>query len=269
MIDAIYIPTLGRPNQITWDGLPNFVKDITYLIIQPHEVELHKDKQTVVLPEGLKGITNARRFIYEYAKNQRYFVLDDDCKLVHRRGNEAQCWHNGVKTKRIMTEDDWSYMLETTSKWLDSGDITWGGFRTGGLPPAGKEYIDNTGTAEVFFFDGKQLPSADELDWELSTAEDISLSLQLLSKGYPNRVWDRFVYISDFVGTQGGCVDMGRDLKMINDNHAKLIEKFPEYVSYNGEKEMMGGIFNKIKIQYKKAYNDSQKSKTTLEEWMI
>jgi hypothetical protein len=64
-------------------------------------------------------------------------------------------------------------------------------------------------------------------------------------------------------------VDMGRDLKMINDNHAKLIEKFPEYVSYNGEKEMMGGIFNKIKIQYKKAYNDSQKSKTTLEEWMI
>ena len=231
MIDAIYIPTLGRPKQITWDGLPNFVKDITYLIIQSHEVELHKDKQTVVLPEGLKGITNARRFIYEYAKNQRYFVLDDDCKFAHRRGNETQCWHNGDKTKRIMTEDDWSYMLETTSKWLDSGDITWGGFRTGGLPPAGKEYIDNTGTAEVFFFDGKQLPSADELDWELSTAEDISLSLQLLSKGYPNRVWDRFVYLSDFVGTEGGCLTMGRNMDMINNNHAKLIEKFPEYVS--------------------------------------
>ena len=267
-ISNIYIPTLGRPNQITWDGLPNFVKDITYLLIQPHEVELHKDKQTVVLPEGLKGITNARRFIYEYAKNQRYFVLDDDCKFAHRRGNETQCWHNGDKTKRIMTEDDWSYMLETTSKWLDSGDITWGGFRTGGLPPAGKEYIDNTGTAEVFFFDGKQLPSADELDWELSTAEDISLSLQLLSKGYPNRVWDRFVYLSDFVGTQGGCIDMGRSLKMINDNHAKLIEKFPDYVSYNGTKELMGGTFNKIKIQYKKAYNDSQKSKASLENFM-
>ena len=54
---------------------------------------------------------------------------------------------------------------------------------------------------------------------------------------------------------------------MINDNHAKLIEKFPNYVSYNGEKEMMGGIFNKIKIQYKKAYKDSQKSKVSLEEF--
>jgi hypothetical protein len=174
-------------------------------------------------------------------------------------------WHDGELTKRTMTEDDWNHMLTETSKWMDEG-VTWGGCRTGGLPPAGKEYIDNTGTAEVFFFDGKQLPSADELDWELSTAEDISLSLQLLSKGYPNRVWDRFVYLSDFVGTQGGCMDMGRDLKMINDNHQKLIEKFPEYVSYNGTKEMMGGTFNKIKIQYKKAWKQSQT--TNLQEFM-
>ena len=146
--------------------------------------------------------------------------------------------------------------------------ISWGGFRTGGLPPSGKEYTDNTGTAEVFFFDGTQLPNADELDWDLTTAEDISLSLQLLSKGYSNRVWDRFVYLSDFVGTEGGCLDMGRDLKMINDNHKKLIKKFPKYVSYNGDREMMGGTFNKIKVQYKKAYNDSQESKSSLESYM-
>ena len=261
-ISNIYIPTLGRPNQITWDGLPNFVKDITYLLIQPHEVELHKDKQTVVLPEGLKGITNARKFIYNYAKNQRYFVQDDDCKFACRKP-----WFDGEKTKRIMKEEDWHHMLTETSKWMDEG-IAWGGCRTGGLPPAGREYIDSSGTAEVFFFDGNQLPSVDELDWELSTAEDISLSLQLLSKGYHNRIWDRFVYISNFIGSEGGCLDMGRDLKMINDNHAKLIEKFPDYVSYNGTKELMGGTFNKIKIQYKKAYNDSQKSKASLENFM-
>ena len=72
--------------------------------------------------------------------------------------------------------------------------------------------------------------------------------------------------ISDFVGTEGGCLDMGRDLKMINDNHARLIQKFPDYVSYNGHKEMMGGTFNKIKIQYKKAYLSSQIN--SLEEFM-
>tara|TARA_B100000579_G_scaffold436624_1_gene463181 strand:- start:2336 stop:3130 length:795 start_codon:yes stop_codon:yes gene_type:complete len=262
MINKILIPTLGRPKQITWDGLPNFVKKITFLVIQPHEIELHKDKQTIVMPEEIKGITNTRRFIYDYAKNQRYFVMDDDVKCAVRKP-----WHNGEKTKAIMTAKDWDICLSETDKWMDDG-ISWGGFRTGGLPPTTKEYIDNSGAAEVFFFDGTQLPKSNNLDWDLSTAEDISLALQLLSSGYRNRVWDRFVYLSDFVGTEGGCLDMGRDLKMINDNHAKLIEKFPDYVSYNGEKEMMGGIFNKIKVQYKKAYLDSQKSKASLEEFI-
>jgi hypothetical protein len=235
-------------------------QQITKLVVQPKEQCLYKGYPTVVLPENDCGITATRKWIWEQGKDKRYIVMDDDIVMKTRKP-----WFDGEKSKRTMTEDDWNHMLTETSKWMDEG-VTWGGCRTGGLPPAGKEYIDNTGTAEVFFFDGKQLPSADELDWELSTAEDISLSLQLLSKGYPNRVWDRFVYLSDFVGTQGGCMDMGRDLKMINDNHQKLIEKFPEYVSYNGTKEMMGGTFNKIKIQYKKAWKQSQT--TNLQEFM-
>ena len=262
MIDTIYIPTLGRShNQITFDNMTSSAQAITTLVVQPKEAHLYQNYPSVVLPENDCGITATRKWIWEQGKNQRYMVFDDDCRLVVRRP-----WHHGEKTKKAMTDDDWKHMLETISQWMDSG-IAWGGCRTGGLPPAGREYIDNIGTAEVFFFDGTQLPEADELDWELSTAEDISLSLQLLSKGYSNRVWDRFVYLSDFVGKEGGCATW-RTLDIINNNHAKLIDKFPEYVSYNGEKEMMGGIFKKIKIQYKKAYNDSQKSKASLEEFM-
>ena len=253
MINTIYIPTLGRShNQITFDNMTPSVQHITKLVVQPKEQHLYSKYPTVVLPNNDIGITATRKFIWEHGQQSRYVVMDDDVKMVCRRP-----WHNEEKTKRLMTDDDWNIFLTMTSLWMDEG-ISWGGCRTGGLPPAGREYIDNTGTAEVFFFDGTQLPNVDELDWDLSTAEDISLSLQLLSKGYNNRVWDRFVYLSDFVGTEGGCLDMGRDLKMINDNHAKLIEKFPDYVSYNGHKEMMGGTFNKIKIQYKKAYMSSQ-----------
>ena len=261
MIDTIFIPTLGRWNtQLTFFNMPTSIQNKCVLVVQPKERTHHAHLPMMVLPENDCGITATRKWIWEQGKDKRYIVMDDDIVMKTRKP-----WHDGELTKRTMTEDDWNHMLTETSKWMDEG-VTWGGCRTGGLPPAGKEYIDNTGTAEVFFFDGKQLPSADELDWELSTAEDISLSLQLLSKGYPNRIWDRFVYLSDFVGTQGGCMDMGRDLKMINDNHQKLIEKFPEYVSYNGTKEMMGGTFNKIKIQYKKAWNQSQT--TNLQEFM-
>jgi len=261
MIDTIYIPTLGRShNQITFDNMTPSVQHITKLVVQPKEQHLYSKYPTVVLPDNDIGITATRKWIWEHGQQSRYFVIDDDVKCAVRKP-----WHNGDKTKAIMTTKDWDICLSTTNNWMDNG-ISWGGFRTGGLPPAGREYIDNTGTAEVFFFDGTQLPSADELDWELSTAEDISLSLQLLSKGYRNRVWDRFVYLSDFIGTEGGCLNMGRDLKMINDNHARLIQKFPDYVSYNGHKEMMGGTFNKIKIQYKKAYLSSQIN--SLEEFM-
>jgi hypothetical protein len=78
-------------------------------------------------------------------------------------------WRNVENTKRILTDDDWNPMLDSLSQWLGSG-IAWGGCGTGGLPPAGRVYIDNTGTAEVFFFDGTQLPSAADLVWVLSTA---------------------------------------------------------------------------------------------------
>ena len=263
MINTIYIPTLGRShNQITFDNMTPNAQAITTLVVQPKEAHLYPKYPISVLKDNDIGITATRKWIWEKGKDKRYMVMDDDIKMACRKP-----WHDGERTKRAMTEEDWHHMLTETSKWMDEG-IAWGGCRTGGLPPAGREYIDNTGCAEVFFFDGNQLPSVDELDWELSTAEDISLSLQLLSKGYHNRIWDRFVLLSNFIGSEGGCLDMGRDLKMINDNHAKLIEKFPDYVSYNGTKELMGGTFNKIKIQYKKAYNDSQKSKASLENFM-
>ena len=263
MIDTIYIPTLGRShNQITFDNMTLNAQRVTRLVVQPKEQHLYPNYPISVLPDNDIGITATRKWIWEQGKDKRYMVMDDDSKMACRKP-----WHDGEKTKRAMTEEDWHHMLTETSKWMDKG-IAWGGCRTGGLPPAGKEYIDNTGCAEVFFFDGKQLPSADELDWDLSTAEDISLSLQLLSKGYPNRVFDRFCYLSDFVGTSGGCLDMGRNMDMINNNHAKLIEKFPEYVSWNGEKEIRGETMKKIKIMYKKAYLDSQKSKASLENFM-
>ena len=248
--------------QKSFSNMTPTAQRITKIVVQNFEQHKYKDFPIIVLPENMNncGITATRKFIWEQGKDKRYMVMDDDIVMKTRTPGEE-------KSKRTMTEEDWCYMFDTVSKWMDEG-ITWVGCRSC-LPPAGKEYIENSGTAEVFFFDGNQLPSADELDWSLSTAEDISLSLQLLSKGYRNRIFDKFVFQSDFVGTQGGCLDMGRNMAMINNNHAKLIEKFPEYVSWNGEKEIRGETMKKIKVMYKKAYNDSQKSKTTLEEWMI
>ena len=109
MIDRIYIPTLGRPKtQITDDGLSDFVKDITYLVVQPHEKDLHGDKKVIVLPKSIKGIHKTREWIYNKAKNTIWGMYDDDLVFLNRDPNNT-----GTITGRgsVMNNVDWEYML--------------------------------------------------------------------------------------------------------------------------------------------------------------
>ena len=259
MIDTIYIPTLGRSDtQISFDNMTPNAQAITTLVVQPKEAHLYPKHNILVLPENDIGITETRRWIYMNSMDIKYGVFDDD--LLFRRRTPGE-----EKSKRPMNSDDWDYLLSKTSEWLD--EFAWGGFRQGNLPPSGREYLESAGVNCAFFFNGNKLPDESELDWSLSTVEDISMVLQLFQKGYNNRVWDKFGYLSNFVGTEGGCAEW-RTLDLINDNHQKLINKFPDYVSWNGEKEMMGGIFKKIKMKWKKCYLDSQKSKASLDEFI-
>tara|TARA_A100001011_G_scaffold343502_1_gene377840 strand:- start:564 stop:1343 length:780 start_codon:yes stop_codon:yes gene_type:complete len=259
MIDQIFIPTLGRHNnQMTYDNMTPNAQAITTLVIQPKEAHLYPKHNTLILPDNDIGITETRRLIYMDSMDIKYFVIDDDMKFIRRTPGEE-------KSKRPMNESDWDYLLNTTSDWLD--DFAWGGFRQGNLPPSGKEYLESAAVNCAFFFNGKKLPDESELDWSLSTVEDISMVLQLFQKGYNNRVWDRFGYLSNYVGTEGGCAEW-RTLDLINNNHQKLINMYPQYVSWNGTKEILGGEFKKIKVKWKQAYLDSQRSKASLEEFL-
>jgi hypothetical protein len=177
--DRIYIPTLGRTNnQITYDGLPDFVKDITYLVIQPHEKKLHKDKKVLVLPKSVKGINNTRKWIYEKAKNTIWGMFDDDLVFQKRNGSK----------KTIMTDNDWKVMLNKTYHSLTT-DIPFMGHRLSFLPPLPVSYKENTGCHCAFYFNGKVLP---ELDWSMPLAEDLHMVLQLLRKGFNNKVWNKY-----------------------------------------------------------------------------
>ena len=73
-------------------------------------------------------------------------------------------------------------------------------------------------------------------------------------------------YISKIL-VEGGCNEW-RTLELINNTHAKLIEMYPNYISWNGIREnVMGGDFKKIKIKWKKMFTDSQSS--SLEEFFV
>ena len=248
-MDKIYIPTLGRSDrQITFDTMTPSAQEITTLVVQPKEKDLYPNYPIEVLPDNDIGITETRRWIYKNSMDIKYGVFDDDLKFTRRTPG-------GEKSKRLMNDDDWKYVLSETSKWLD--DIDFAGFRQGNLPPAGKEFIDIASVNCAFFFNGNRIPEEDELDWSLPVCEDIHMVLQLFKKGHTNRIWAEFGYLSNIL-VDGGCNEW-RTLNLINNTHARLIEMYPNHVEWNGIKEnVMGGDFKKIKIKWKKMYTDHQ-----------
>ena len=250
MIEHIYIPTLGRSqNQITFNGLPKNVQQITSLVVQPKEEHLYANYPIVVLPDNDIGITATRKWIYSNSKFDKYGVFDDDLRFIRRTPN-------GERSKRTMTEDDWIYLLTYTNNWLGKFPLI--GLCQGDLPPTGKQYIDLTNSTAAFFFNKQLMPDVDELDWSLPVCEDIHMVLQLFKQGYKNRVWQEFGCISKML-SEGGCNEW-RTLDLINNTHAQLIDLYPGYVSWNGVKEnVMGGEYKKIKIKWKKMYTDNQR----------
>jgi len=98
MIDAIYIPTLDRDNQITYDTLPD------------------KYKERVIFVRDRIGIHKVRRKIAYDAGKVNFAVFDDDLLFKRRYVNwkELNC-----KSKEDFTNTDFDEMFDTID------DIDW------------------------------------------------------------------------------------------------------------------------------------------------
>lgn len=244
MIDRIYIPTLGRPHtQITYDGLPDFVKEITYLVVQPHEKDLHGDKKVIVLPKSIKGIHKTREWIYNQAMGTIWGMYDDDLVFLTRQGSK----------KTVMTAQEWKYMLETTNKFL-TNRTAFAGHRLSFLNPTDIDYMETGAVHCAFYFNGHVVP---KLTWPIPLAEDLHMVLSLLEMGYNNIVWHKYS-VENKEYSEGGCNTDGlRDIHKINKAHKQLMKLHPGLVKDDGIKKNKMGDMIKIRIAWKKAYKHS------------
>ena len=271
MIDKIYIPTLGRVGkQQTFDNLPSFVQDISVLVVQPREQELHKGYPILVLPEDNFGITKTRKWIYDYAGEERWGTFDDDLLFKKRVKN----WKmpQSPNEEGILGEEDWKALLDGVDKWLDD-EFSFAGFRRGALPPLKeKEYTDCIESICAVFFDGSKIPKSDDLTWNYGLlSEDVHLNLQLLMQGYRNRVWDKYCYVNKWAQPGGvGFIEpdgyVQRSLDTLNNSHEKLVEQYPDYITWRMYDDGSHVRLNTgspydgtklIKIDWNKAYRDS------------
>ena len=267
MIDRIYIPTLGRPNtQITYDGLPDFVKDITYLVVQPHEASIHKKlygkDKVIVLPKSVKGIHNTRKWIYNQAMGSIWGMYDDDLIFLNRDPyNTGKISGTGHKMNPV----DWQIMLETTYAFLNN-DKAFAGHRLSFLHPSDNYYRENGAVHCAYYFNGYKCPY---LNWPLPLAEDLYMVISLLEKGYSNVVWHRYA-VDNKEYSEGGCNTKGlRTINKINKAHKKLAKLYPEFVKIVGKKKNKMGEMDKLRISWRKAYESRDKMKKKEHERII
>ncbi len=283
MIDKIYIPTLGRPNeQVTWDNLPEPLREKVCFVIHEREKDLYKyDAEYLVLPDSLDRISKVRKEIVYHADETRFCMWDDDV-IFYRRNRKYygdlringeyvpdRLFEDGPKkgkpiSKWKMELEDFQDMFNQFNGWFDNEEaLIHIGHRRTNLPPMGSTQ-DNIFFNSMHCIDGKKLKSIrDDINWDLClVGEDANFMLEYLTRGYTNRRTD--LYSAHWGSYQeGGCSEY-RDSKLHNQEHEKLMKRWPEYVSIRKEMMAQGkdgeniGIIKEFKYNMKKAYKDSQ-----------
>jgi hypothetical protein len=259
-LQRIYIPTLGRVDtQITYDGMPDWIKDITYIVVQPHEEVAMKERypnaNIKVLPTHIKGICLTREWIINDGGNNFYGMIDDDVTFWKRNVDRSTGKKNADKSNEAFTDTDWDDMIEwVEDKWNKGYTIA--GNRAKGLPPNGKDDMEFGKLIQVFWINGNKL-HRDKLVWEIPFVEDVHFILQILGMGGKTIVSDRFLYDCEEYGNEGGCQLAGRTAQINLDNMNYLASLYPHIIKMENKFHHKGNGFvnQKHTIYFKKAYN--------------
>jgi hypothetical protein len=268
MIELV-IPTFKRLNkQITLSCIPDELLDTVTLVVQPQEEndarKVH-NKIFVVSGDNIGFAKTIRDITYEFAVNRqsRFWILDDDLKFLRHYETE-----DGKLRKELMTKSDWNEFLSKTETWMDEG-FSHGSLGTTWNNPLGKfPYVENSRIMANKYYDGVPISKIwSDIDWVgCCGAEDFYVTLQLLTKGYPNRVWYEFIVDAGASYKDGGCAEY-RDTDYHNQACEELQKHFPEFVSIkykeDNSKNMKGTMLARSQVQWKKAYESSQISTLT------
>lgn len=253
----IYIPTYKRVDkQITFHNLPaEFQKDVTFIINEcEKDLSFFKDKLTIVVPDHFK-IAEKREEAFKNSSNEKFAVFDDDIRFLKRIENH---------THKLITAEDFSEMFDFFSSVLDEPNV----FLTNPkgtylIPNLLVEYEEAIISGQVNFFDGTKLLK-ENVKWTgLEQFEDIYVIMQMLSKGYVNRIYNKYCYAGSQINSEGGC-STHRTSTTYNESLVFLKRQFPEYIQIKKDKDhgyvgIKPGEMMKHRILLNRLYKDSLK----------
>lgn len=270
MIEHIVIPTLGRMDkQITYKNIPQKYKDITTFVVQDHEYEPMNERypgKVLRLPIEINRIAPTREWIFNHFKDTKHFVFDDDLDFVVKEPNPGE----GTKwLSRRFTDQDFDDAFNLCSAWIDEG-IVYGGFLPVWVIPDASQWPvrECQRIMTNVFYNGPKVPR--DLQWNrVAAAEDFDVNLQMLTRGFKNRISAKYMVTCSETNAEGGC-STWRTIEVHNDAQKQLAQLWPDFVKLTEKKVESGPWKGLVKygtiIQHKKAYESSQNT-GSLEEF--
>lgn len=271
------IPSKGRSGSLT--TLRHFKQykllDHVALAVPKNEVDRYERRagcQVVGVPEKYSGIARTREWILTKLAPawdlKHVLMLDDDMDFCYR----PNC--GNLKLETITTSKEFLKMLNLLEQWLEDG------FKHVGLSArqGNNQLQSNRGklvTEEHSFRDATRMMNAYAYNvpfinkmvrkgkielGRTPVMEDFDLTLQLLERGYPNRVSIKYCWNQRGSGKSGGCSDY-RTGEMQEKAAKKLAKLHPESVKVTIKKAKADSVAWRgmkerydVNIQWRKAY---------------
>lgn len=267
----VFIPTRGRVDQqITLRSLPPDVREKTVLVCPKEEQKplmekyKHLGMQVYSQPSRIKNIADKRAFILKdlapSAGVHRAIMLDDDLYFFGRCPAQDRVWSGGMwkpkPGKKLFSRE------HANDEQLTKAFIRWNElleqFAHAGM-------ADRAGTHVVYeelIYNGRMMYAigydVDTFKKEVQAGakrmrfrEDFDYTLQLLRKGYENRVIVHHVTGAGGYHAKGGCSDE-RNVEESNKEAEKLAALHPGFVRVV-DKDYKGTPRKEVVVSWKKA----------------
>jgi len=236
----IVIPTRARPEVKTFYNLPKEIQKRTVLVIRPDEEWLYEaiPCKKIMLDKGVEGLSPTRQWILDNIDDRYVIQLDDDFSSYSFKPDMRQ-WKLIKATPRQVVE-----MFELVDFWLRKCVVHAGimdRVRAAQPSKSGEEYSENTLCMQFLGYDQKILQEEGVRFDRVRLAQDKDVCLQLLERGYGNRVSKRFSYNCSGTDTTGGCAVYRteklriKQAKLLARLHPGIVTQIQKTVKKHGE----------------------------------
>jgi len=252
----IFIPTLGREKQFTFETLPDIWKRRVIFVCGPGEKKRLQALGAPVWeqPAEVKGIAGVRQMIMDFAKDEKVVMLDDDLKFAHRcaDGKLHPADKTVVNAMLLSVDEQLSNFAHGAVSCREGNNRV-------------KDDITFIGRPLRLLAYNRRMVKETNCRFRLKVMEDFDMTLQLLRAGRENFIIWNFCHDQCIgSGAPGGCsgyrtpavqAKAAHDLARLHPGFVKIVEKETKTAWKD-----FGGKRTDVIVYWKKAFESSQSS---------